>query len=105
MKNSQSKNFSQVSDAHPIKIALENFKEDEICPIFSIDLKPFAFEDLLSYITDTFHADNETCKELADIVCANTNRNPFFVGKIIKKISVGLFSEYFLRSIFECVGQ
>jgi predicted ATPase len=57
-------------------------KEEKICPVASIELKPFVFEDLTYYICDAFKCTPDYCKDLVEVVTRSTHGNPFFASML-----------------------
>ncbi len=75
----------EVDTSHPLSMALDQLRADNV-NIARISLLPLAIEHVRQLLADTLQRSSADCAELADLVLAKTEGNPFFVTQFLRTL-------------------
>jgi predicted ATPase/signal transduction histidine kinase/ActR/RegA family two-component response regulator len=75
----------EVDTAHPLSMALDQLRADKI-DIARVSLRPLAIEHVRQLLADTLQRSPADCAELAELVLAKTEGNPFFVNQFLRTL-------------------
>ncbi len=73
---------NEVSSSHPLITSLNSLREEKI-NINQITLKPLSFEHVNQLIADSVHQTTTATHNLAELVVAKTQGNPFFINQFL----------------------
>jgi len=76
---------NEVSPIHPLMTTLTDIRNAGV-NVNQITLKPLAFEDLNQLIADALNTSGDRTAELAQLLLAKTQGNPFFSNQFLKSI-------------------
>ena len=76
---------NEVNSNHPLMFAVEELRNHRAI-VNQITLKNLELEPITQLISDTFHQDNESVKNLAQLVKRKTQGNPFFINQFLKTL-------------------
>ncbi|MCB1156674.1 MAG: AAA family ATPase, partial [Leptospiraceae bacterium] len=75
---------NEVGPVHPMSLALDEIKK--VREIHTLLLKPLNEDNVIQIVSDTFWTDRKVCIDLGKLLYQKTDGNPFFVGKLFRKL-------------------
>jgi histidine kinase len=76
---------NEVSEAHPLMPSLAALRHAGVVQ-HEIRLRPLDVEHVCQLIADTLRCDAAAATPLAELACARTGGNPFFLGELLKHL-------------------
>src|SRR5690606_4148393 len=84
---------NEVSPTHPFMLAVKEQQARGV-QIDSIALVPLEPDAIAQFVADTLHQDRARVAELAEIVHAKTDGNPFFMRQFVQKLYADRLIEF-----------
>ncbi|MDX1961262.1 MAG: AAA family ATPase [Leptospiraceae bacterium] len=78
---------NEVDKVHPFALFLNSLKEEGV-QIESLNLQALALEDVNQLLSDALHSNKEKTIDLAKIIFSKTGGNPFFIGELLKQLTM-----------------
>ncbi|PCI41754.1 MAG: hypothetical protein COB51_13740, partial [Moraxellaceae bacterium] len=76
---------NEVSATHPLQILIDNITADDI-RLNEVSLQKLCLEDVRQQLADALYRDPKDVNELAELVVAKTEGNPFFCEEFLKSL-------------------
>ncbi len=76
---------NEVDTSHPLLLMVQDLVQTGVA-VQDIHLAPLSNTEIEQFVQDTVHRDGELTQQLAEIVKAKTNGNPFFMGEFLKSL-------------------